>query len=509
MFSFDLKTSMLSFILNNSLIDAKQKLHISSTGRMDYFGDSPMGLLLTMYALHHPSPKTFLPLLQSSTNDIQPSTKLFDNVVASLNCLDIESNIMTLSVKAYFKYFHPYCAIVDKYSFLKNVSHQSPVLIYMVCAIGCGYLPDMAEAYREVFCDRAIHHIKECYSKPSLQTIAALLLMANYQHTPREFSKGWVYLGMAQRMCYQLGFDRNISRRSSPAERELRSRIWFWSHILDKLYSFSLNRPWTQDCGITSPKPPSNYKLDLIYEDASEIVTSKSSLMFLTSLSELCYLMCVMVRKFKFTEVIKTNDIVNSEKMAKMVAKYLDLWKSKAEKGFEIISQEGGGSHKYLIENFKSGLMIIYYGTLVQLYQSFSEVGIPSLNEYYNIKCSDAANKAIKVANGMGKNFNFHCITYKFYALSSAIMIQIKNTRSINPKRTYESHQNLIIGLRIISSAQPYYTLAPECLRLASLLANAEGIDLNDLSIISRQDKFAGDIIPLIRLEELLPQMIR
>ncbi|KAI9297645.1 hypothetical protein K502DRAFT_363056 [Neoconidiobolus thromboides FSU 785] len=475
----DTRSNVLTIMMSNSLIDIKQKLHISFNGGLEYFGDSPMGLLLTMYALHHPSPKTLLPLLQipqAITNTLDSNS----DTIGRLFEQTIETAVIKLSIEAYFNFFHLYCPIVNKKEFLTNLNQQSPILVYMVCTIGCGYIPHVAEKFREIFCDRAVALLKRGYLTISIQSITALLLMGAYQHCPKEFPKGWLYKGMALRMCYCLGLDRH-NPKLTEAENELRSRIWYWSHISDKLFAFSLNRPWTQDCSISSPKYPSNYMLEVMSNDLSEIVINKCTLVHFYHLSELCHLMNMILRKFKFTETIKLDNIERLEKKTQAITRYFTIWKTKAEQSFSKILSSNE-KYNYIIQNFKASLMMIYYGTLVQLYQSFSEVGIPSLNEYYNIKCSDAANKAIKVANGMGKNFNFHCITYKFYALSSAIMIQIKNTRSINPKRTYESHQNLINGLQIVSNAKPYYVMAAECLRLSCLLATAEAIDISAVS---------------------------
>ncbi|KAI9297647.1 hypothetical protein K502DRAFT_356267 [Neoconidiobolus thromboides FSU 785] len=474
-------------LMSNSLIDIKQKVYLSTSGRIEYFGDSPMGLLLTMYTLYHPAPHQFLSVVQSKSNTLKSgnSSNAHTNQVTGL--FKTETNAMEASIKAYFDYFHHYCPIVNKMSFLTNFSRQSPILVYMVCALGCSYIPSVANKFKEIFTDRALFYLKSGYLRASVDNATALLMMGLYQHHHKEFPKGWLYMGMSLRMCYSLGLDRH-SPKLTEAENESRSKLWYWGHILDKFYAFSLNRPWTQDCSISSPKYPSNYMLEVVREDPAELTLGLGTLIYLYFLSELCHLMNMIVRKFKFTEALQTDCISSSENTARAISKHLDFWKLKSEQAFDSITNFNFKIQQSIITDFQKSLMLIYYGVLVQLYQVFSEIRVPKLKQYYYDQCNEASKQVITVANEMGDSIIYSCTTYKFYALSSAIMIQIKNGSSKTEDRANEGKKYTLLSLSIMKKASPYFTLATECYRLISLVANVEGMDYNLYNLYDKQN---------------------
>lgn len=463
------KSDVIRILLSNSTIDIKQQLFFSNTGRIEYFGDSPMAMLLTMYTLHHSSPESLSSLYHHTPSQIPLSNTAYSKALTVQHIY-----ISRLCIEAYFTYFHPYFPVIHKRHFLTNLKSQPPHLLNIVCAIGSGYLPQISQEYRDAYSDRAVHYLKLCYGKPCLSTMTTFMLMANYQHSPKEFNKGWTLLGYAIRMGYAMGLDRSPCKRISSDEVEIRSRLWWWAHIMDKLYAFSLNRPWTQDCRLSSPSLPSNPNPDRLTGTQQEEVAISCSLAFTRHLSELCHLMCLMVRRFKFTEAQPDANVSEMEFLAQATALHLDLWLTKVNKDFTTIYQVST-STQTMVSNFVSSLHLIYYGTLVQLYQSFTSVS--ALSEHYHQHCSDAANSAISLASIMSC-FNSHSISYKFYALSSAIMIQIRNTINPNPTISQSSRTYLLIGLGILKRAEAFYPLASECFRLAILLAKAEGIQL-------------------------------
>ncbi|KAJ9056314.1 hypothetical protein DSO57_1034432 [Entomophthora muscae] len=449
-----IKSGVLIHLLSNSTIDLKQRVFVTSNGRVDYFGDSPMAMLLTMYTLQHQSPEKLASLHLSRVPVVQPSFSA-QPVVGGNGLAECVAN--------YFRHFHPYFPVVHKAKFLKRLAEVPPVLVNMVCAIGAGYSPHLS-TLRGWCTSQAVTQLR--YAQCSVGTMTAMLLMANYQHAPGEFIHGWAYLGYAIRMAYALGLDRASPSMINRDDAEIRRRVWWCLHILDKLYAFSLNRPWTIDARITSPSLPRLINPDLVLDTPEERAESACSLAFTRHLAELCDLMCLMVRKFKFTEVhIATKE---SEFLAQATARHLDLWSNKVEAAYHKIAARYPNANTRL---FTLNLRLIYYGTLVQLFQSVSPE--------HHLRCTHAANNAILLAASLGQEFNLHSITYKFYALSSAIMIQIRNCRSTDQTLAAASNANLQIGLHLLKAAIPFYPLAREFHRLASLLAQAELIPIH------------------------------
>ncbi|KAI0221355.1 hypothetical protein L0F63_002653 [Massospora cicadina] len=428
------KGGVLIYLLSNSIIDLKQRVFVTNDGRVDYFGNSPMAMLLTMYTLHHHAPEKLATMhLRRAPLPREP-----------FNALSMAADTAALAgcIENYFRSFHPYFPVVSKAKFLKRLGSVPRVLVNMVCAIGAGYSPHLA-GVREWCTAQAVAQLR--YSKTSLDTMTAMLLMANYQHAPGQFSHGWAYLGYAMRMGYALGLDRVPPRKNRDPQPSL-------------------------DHGRPSRRPqPSELPLpDLVSGTADERAESACSLAFTRHLAELCHLMCLMVSKFNFMEGRAA--CKGDELLAHATARHLDLWCTKVDASYQKIGR-AHPTFAVAARRFALSLRLIYYGTLVQLLQTVQPA--------HSVRCTHAANNAILLAASMGDEFNFHSITYKFYALASAIMIQIQNCRAADQALAAASSANLQIGLQLLESAIPYYPLAGEFHRLASLLAQAEMIPLH------------------------------
>lgn len=85
-------------------------------------------------------------------------------------------------------------------------------------------------------------------SKPQIPTIQGLLILGGRQCAVGQSSEGWIFTGMAIRMMTDLGLHLDLHRLAelenfTPADLELRKRLYCSAYIWDKSLSLSLGKP--------------------------------------------------------------------------------------------------------------------------------------------------------------------------------------------------------------------------------------------------------------------------
>ncbi|KAG4432255.1 hypothetical protein IFR05_012261 [Cadophora sp. M221] len=79
---------------------------------------------------------------------------------------------------------------------------------------------------------------------PSIPTVVGLALLGSTYNARGEISKGWLLMGYALRMVYDLGLHiERVADSESAEEREIRRRVFWGVFICDKLQSLYLGRP--------------------------------------------------------------------------------------------------------------------------------------------------------------------------------------------------------------------------------------------------------------------------
>jgi hypothetical protein len=82
------------------------------------------------------------------------------------------------------------------------------------------------------------------FSRPSIPTVIAFLLLGSTYIARGDISKGWSYTGIAMRMVYDLGLHVDCRKpQASLEEIEIRRRVFWGAFICDKLQSLYLGRP--------------------------------------------------------------------------------------------------------------------------------------------------------------------------------------------------------------------------------------------------------------------------
>lgn len=82
------------------------------------------------------------------------------------------------------------------------------------------------------------------FSRPSIPTVVAFLLLGSTFIARGETSKGWMYSGFAMRMVYELGLHIDCRKpKASLEDVEIRRRVFWGAFICDKIQSLYLGRP--------------------------------------------------------------------------------------------------------------------------------------------------------------------------------------------------------------------------------------------------------------------------
>lgn len=125
-------------------------------------------------------------------------------------------------IKTYFSQLHKYVPMLHNPLFHKQMGNKndppSPLLLYAMCAVASRWTSEhnhhptpgvIAPGF--IFYQRAFAKIDEYSDAPRLSTIQALLLLTKYQEYYRRlgfFHRPGIYLGMAIKMCNDLGMSK-------------------------------------------------------------------------------------------------------------------------------------------------------------------------------------------------------------------------------------------------------------------------------------------------------------
>lgn len=107
--------------------------------------------------------------------------------------------------------------------------------------------PALPETAGKMFFDRCDELLTQqsLLESSSIPTITGLLLLGATFNAKGRTSKGWLYVGYALRMVYDLGLHLDCKEISGNAEDvEIRRRVFWGAFICDKLHSLYLGRPY-------------------------------------------------------------------------------------------------------------------------------------------------------------------------------------------------------------------------------------------------------------------------
>lgn len=131
----------------------------------------------------------------------------------------------------------------------------SQFLLHCICALAARHLTDetreikdLAKGEKFLASARGLLVSALADTKPQIPTIQGLLILGGRQCAIGKPSEGWIYTGMAIRMMTDLGIHLDLHQLAepenfTPADLELRKRLYCSAYIWDKTLSLSLGRP--------------------------------------------------------------------------------------------------------------------------------------------------------------------------------------------------------------------------------------------------------------------------
>lgn len=127
----------------------------------------------------------------------------------------------------------------------------STTLIFSICALGARMLDtDTIYQRSEQYASRAKSMLFSRLSSPSIASLQSFLVLAFYDICNGSNSSGWMLLGNAMRMGFDIGFQLHpqvwflkLAKSLPPLEVNIRSRIYWGCYIADHFISLLLGRP--------------------------------------------------------------------------------------------------------------------------------------------------------------------------------------------------------------------------------------------------------------------------
>lgn len=122
-------------------------------------------------------------------------------------------------------------------------------ILHLVYAIGGRFLETTGQAgafYPEEHHNVALQHLDSILELHDLRSIEVLLLLAIHSLRAPRGPGAWAYVGLAMRLCVDLGLHRKTNGRQvgSMAESEMRKRVFWTGYCLDRQVSIVLGRPF-------------------------------------------------------------------------------------------------------------------------------------------------------------------------------------------------------------------------------------------------------------------------
>lgn len=146
----------------------------------------------------------------------------------------------------YFDHVHKYVPMIHKPTFLKQLNHTtsapSKLLLYAMCAVASRWSPDHITSVNSTtpagytYYTRALELLDDLMDSSRLSTVQALVLIVKYQEYYQRqgyYHRSYFYLGIAVRMCFDLGLSQ-LDNDVVDAEQKRRT---FWIVFMYDLLS--------------------------------------------------------------------------------------------------------------------------------------------------------------------------------------------------------------------------------------------------------------------------------
>ncbi|KAI9284826.1 fungal-specific transcription factor domain-containing protein [Umbelopsis sp. AD052] len=223
----------------------------------------------------------FSPIMSHSSNSLTSrSNNAEDGGLPS-------SDVIEHLVAVYFEHLYPMMPILHPKFFMERIRNKKcpEVLLLSVMALSARFstrsdiLENPPWLSGEKYASRARKIINNIFDYPSLSSAQALLLLGIYEYGCSRGPRSWMLLGMALRMCTELGMHKESlheSDFSAPltedewVDKESRRRLFWQIYIIDILACANSGRPRSigeQDCQLLLPSDDGCWSNSLLYTE--------------------------------------------------------------------------------------------------------------------------------------------------------------------------------------------------------------------------------------------------
>ncbi|KAI0226466.1 hypothetical protein L0F63_001687 [Massospora cicadina] len=450
-----------SELLRSSVLDQfRMYVFRRRDGKVEYYGQSPVGVLLAAYL-------DLNPLRTQLQRALRPAPK---------QCGLVRQWVIEECVEAFFNCYSPHFPIIDEWLLSRN---RDSLLLKLVVGIGCRYLPRGTPfpGLTEHLDSEIVHQFRAKFPRPTIAVAATLILIGQYQFAVSEFRRAWLYQSYYNLLISVMGTHRTPPRRLGMPRNLMRLRChqWWGACIGDKLNTFLLNRPMLIAAGdyrLPYPAPAPLPKLS-DHPSVSECRLGREfvSSIYIRALVELCDLMGHAVACLQ--HIFPQSGALAHERCQRLLLRFFSTYDAFWREMAEAVRDQPGWltriSQPLVVFN-----SMILHTVVIRLSQYF--LGDPRHSEAYLRRCLLSARAILEAAESLGEGFYRYGTVYRFYAVGSATLVYAHSLRnpgatanlspSIAPSRDY-----VIRGLTLLSRSRLYQPIVDEFyVQIADLL---------------------------------------
>ncbi|KAL5334411.1 fungal-specific transcription factor domain-containing protein [Aspergillus crustosus] len=224
-------------------------LDIAEDGHLRYFGAPSYFNLLRQSPYHARNPE--------SSGNSSASSNEYHEISSGLS-----AGVQTELLDHFWTWQNPWQYLVHKRMFCEALeagtysTYCTPLLLQCILALAARYSdsievrdsPDQPETAGNALAEQAKAILHFEMESPTLSTVVSLAILALREMSINKESLGWIYVGMAVRIAYNLGLNHDCTEwvrqgKITEDEAEIRKITWWGCFLLDKLFVLALGRP--------------------------------------------------------------------------------------------------------------------------------------------------------------------------------------------------------------------------------------------------------------------------
>jgi hypothetical protein len=320
-------------------------------------------------------------------------------------------------IDVYFDYVHKYIPMIHKSSLIKQMHNTttppSRLLLYAMCAVASrwslsqlGYSGSNLIPPGYTYYQKALGLLDDFFDVPRVSTIQALILLVKYQEYFQRigyFHRSYAYLGIAARMCIDLGLS---EVDGEGVEAEVSKRTFWATFTYDIFVSIEQGRDtYFEASKCVAGYPVATTEENSVYEDA---ITNHNILIQLSKILSVTY---SIKRRFTIRKQTQGNQRTKEQTVEEQ--SWLFSIHTHLENFFYEISQDSFAESQTTQDPYIGLIYMTYYFCIILLHRSYIENPLDETE--YNFApyphrrlCVNAASNITSIAESLQKRFPIH-----------------------------------------------------------------------------------------------------